>query len=99
MSGEVAPAVIQGRVVAGAVAQTVTRRDGMVRIVLTVMPGHPAATAPEGQTAEILFAEPVPVVAGERAGILIEWLPEGHDWAGPVRLPVATVLTRAHVRR
>lgn len=99
MGSRIAPAVITGRVVRGGVAQSVTRRDGTVRIVLTVMPAHPGAAAPEGVTAVIRFTEPVPVAAGERAEVLICWLPDGWDYAGPMLMPCAAVLTCAHIRR
>lgn len=92
--------MVQGRAFNGGVAQDVRRRDGMVRIVLTCMPGHPAGACAEGQTAEIALPEPVPVAAGERVAIVIEWAAGATpDYAGPVWMPVATILTAAHVRR
>jgi hypothetical protein len=100
MAGEISPRVIQGRAFNGGVAQAVTRAPGLVRIILTVMPGHPAAGLAEGETGEIAFPEPVPVAALERVAIVIEWAGGNvTDYAGPVLLPVATVLRAAHVRR
>jgi hypothetical protein len=92
--------VISGRVLTGHAAQRVNRHRGTVLIWLTCMPGHPAATCGEGETAEVLFSDPVPVAAGERVSVVIEWLPSGaRDDAGPVWMPCAAVLDRAHVSR
>jgi hypothetical protein len=100
MGSRVAPRIISGRAFNGGVAMSVIRRDGMVRIMLTCVPGHPAAASTEGKTVEIRFPSPVPVAAGELAGIAIGWASGGvPDYAGPVLMPVATVLTCAHVRR
>ena len=100
MGSEVAPRVIEGRAFNGGVAQAVTRAPGLVRIVLTVMPGHPAADLTEGETGEITFPQPVPVAALDRVAVVIEWAGGNvTDYAGPVLLPVATVLRAAHVRR
>ena len=99
MTGTVAPRVIQGYAFNGGVAMTVTRGPGLTRILLTVMPGHPAASPPEGEVVVITFPEPVPVAALERAAIVIDRAGGGtEDYAGAVLLPVATVLTQAHVR-
>jgi hypothetical protein len=100
MAGQIAPRVIEGRAFNGGVAMAVTRAPGQVRIVLTVMPGHPAASPPEGETAVIAFPQPVPVTAGDRVAIVIEWAGgDVRDYAGPVWMPVATVLAAAHIRR
>ena len=64
------------------------------------MPGHPAADLTEGETGEITFPQPVPVAALERVAVVIEWAGGNvTDYAGPVLMPVATVLRAAHVRR
>jgi hypothetical protein len=100
MGSQVAARVVTGRAFNGGVAMSVTRKDGMVRIMLTCVPSHPAAASAEGETVVIRFPSPVPVAAGERAGIAIGWASGGTpDYAGAVLMPVATVLTCAHVRR
>jgi hypothetical protein len=100
MGSEVAPRVVQGRAFNGGVAMDVARAPGLVRITLTLMPGHPATTSAEGETAVIAFPEPVPVAAGERVAILTGYAAGGtEDYAGPVWIPVSTVLTCAHIRR
>ena len=100
MGSQVAPRVVEGRAFNGGVAMSVTRRDGMVRIMLTCVASHRAAASAEGETAVIAFPSPVPVAAGERAGIAIGWASGGTpDYAGAVLMPVATTLTCAHVRR
>jgi hypothetical protein len=98
--GELAPRVIQGRAFNGGVAMAVTRSPDTVRIVLTVMPGHPAAALTEGETAEITFPQPVPVTAGEWAAIVITWASgQPADYAGPVWMPCTQHLAAAHVQR
>jgi hypothetical protein len=100
MKRGLASRVVQGRVLPAGIAQAVSRRNGAVRIWLTVMPGHPAAASRSGRVVTIPFAEPVEVQAGESAAVVIEWLPGGtRDDAGPVWMPCATTLTCAHIRR
>lgn len=99
MRSGVAPRVVQGRVLPGGVAMSVSRAPGLVSITLTLMPGHPATIGTEGETAEIAFPEGVPVAAGDRVAIVIEKGTGGSaGYAGPVWIPVATTLDRAHVR-
>ena len=91
--------MVEGRVLHGGVAQDVTRRPGYVRIVLTVAASHPAATAPEGTTAEIAYSHAVPVAGGTVVDLFIVWAGAGMDYAGPVLLPCDQVLVVAHIRR
>lgn len=99
MGSEVAPRVISGRVVSDRVAMDTDRVPGLVRITLTVMPGHPVTASTEGETAVVVFPEPVPVAAGDRVAILIGYAAGGAEgYAGPVLMPCSTVLTCAHVR-
>jgi hypothetical protein len=41
----------------------------------------------------------VPVTAGERVAIVVRWAHGGEECNGPVWMPTATVLRRAHIRR
>lgn len=77
----------------------VARSQGLVRITLTVMAGHPACDLAEGERGEVEFPSPVPVGAGERVAIVLRWAHGGEECAGPVWFPVATVLRCAHIRR
>jgi hypothetical protein len=90
--------VLEGRVLPGSTAQAVTRAGGLVVIVLTLLPGHPAAALTEGQAAEIAFPEPVPVTAGERAAVILEYATGARECAGPVLIQVTGVLRHAGVR-
>ena len=99
MKAEVVPRVLEGRVLTGGVAMAVARSHGLVRVVLTVMHGHPAASLTEGEVRVIAFPSPVPVAAGERVAIVLRWAHGGEECSGPVWMPVATVLREAHIRR
>ena len=99
MKAEVAPRVLEGHVLTGGVAMAVARSQGLVRVVLTVMHGHPAASLTEGEVRVIAFPSPVPVAAGERVAIVLRWASGSEECSGPVLLPVATMLREAHVRR
>lgn len=70
-----------------------------MRIVVTVMAGHPAAALTEGQAGVITFPEPVPAAAGERVAIVIRWASGSEEYAGAVSVPCDTVLREAHIRR
>ena len=59
MKAEIAPRVLEGRVLSGGVAMAVARSGDLVRVVLTVMAGHPAAGLAEGETGVIAFPSPV----------------------------------------
>lgn len=98
MGSEVAPRVLEGRAFNGGVAQSVARSQGLVRITLTVMSGHPAGNLAEGESGEVAF-EPVPVAAGERVAIVLRWAHGSEECAGPVLMPCDSVLRCAHVRR
>jgi hypothetical protein len=99
MRAEVSPRVLEGRVLPAGVAMAAGRSGGLVRIVLTVMHGHPAASLTEGETGVIAFPGPVSVAAGERVAIVLRWGNGSEECAGPVWIPAATVLRCAHVRR
>ena len=99
MKAEIAPRVLEGRVLSGGVAMAVARSGDLVRVVLTVMAGHPAAGLAEGETGVIAFPSPVPVAAGERVGVVIRWASGGEEYAGAVWMPCGTVLRCAHIRR
>jgi hypothetical protein len=99
MGSEVAPRVLEGRVLTGGVALAVARSRGLVRIVLTVMAGHPAAGLAGGDTGVIAFPAPVPVAAGERVAVVLRWASGSEECAGAVLMPCAAVLREAHVRR
>ena len=99
MGSDIAPRVLEGRVLPAGVAQAVARSGGLVRIVLTLMAGHPAAGLSEAETGVIAFPQPVPVAAGERVAIVLRWASGSEECSGPVLLPVATMLREAHVRR
>jgi hypothetical protein len=99
MARGLAPRVLEGRVLTGGVALAVARSGGLVRIVLTVMAGHPAAGLAEGDAGVIAFPAPVPVAAGERVAVVLRWASGSEECAGPVWMPVATVLREAHIRR
>lgn len=75
------------------------RSGGLVRVVLTVMQGHPAAGLTEGETGVIAFPQPVPVAAGERVAIVLRWASGSEECNGAVWMPVATMLREAHIRR
>lgn len=78
----------------------VARLPGLVRITLTVMPGHPVSGLSEGKTAVIAFPQPVPVAAGDQVAIVIGYAAGGAEgYPGPAWMPVGAVLTCAHVRR
>jgi hypothetical protein len=91
--------VLEGHVLTGGVAMAVARCGGLVRIVLTVMAGHPACDLAEGEYGEVGFPSPVPVAAGERVAIVLRWAHGGEECAGPVWMPCDTVLRCAHIRR
>ena len=99
MGSEVAPRVVEGRILPGGVAQAVARSQGLVRVVLTVMAGHPAAGLAERESGVITFPQPVPVAAGERVAIVLRWAHGGEECNGAVWIPCATVLREAHIRR
>jgi hypothetical protein len=99
MGSGIAPRVIEGRAFNGGVAMAVARSGARVQVALTVMPGHPAAALTEGQAGVIAFPSPVPVAAGEQVAIVIRWASGSEECAGPVWMPVATVLRCAHIRR
>ena len=77
----------------------VARSQGLVRVVLTVMHGHPAASLTEGEVRVIAFPSPVPVAAGERVAIVLRWASGSEECSGPVWMPASTVLRRAHIQR
>ena len=99
MGSEVAPRVVEGRVLPGGVAMAVARSGDLVRVVLTVMAGHPAASLTERESGVIGFPQPVPVAAGERVAIVLRWAHGGEECNGAVWVPCATVLREAHIRR
>lgn len=99
MGSDIAPRVLEGRVLPGSVAQAVARSGGLVRVVLTLMAGHPAASLTEGESGVIGFPQPVPVAAGERVAIVLRWAHGGEECNGAVWIPCATVLREAHIRR
>ena len=99
MKAEVAPRVLEGRVLTGGVAMAVARSHGLVRVGLTVMAGHPAAGLTEGQTATVEFPSPVPVAAGEQVAVVLRWASGSEECSGPVWMPASTVLRRAHIQR
>jgi hypothetical protein len=99
MGSEVAPRVVEGRVIPAGVAIAVTRSQDLVQVVLTVMRGHPAANLRAGQAGVVPFPVLVPVAAGERVAIVVRWAHGGEECTGPVWMPAATVLARAHIRR
>ena len=99
MKAEVTPRVVEGRAFNGGVAQAVARSGGLVRILLTVMAGHPAAALTEGQSAVVAFPAPVPVAEGEQVAIILRWASDSEECSGAVWMPAATVLHRAHIQR
>lgn len=99
MGSEVAPRVLEGRVLPGGVAMAVARSGCLVHVVLTLMAGHPAASLTEGESGVIGFPQPVPVAAGERVAIVLRWAHGGEECNGAVWIPCATVLREAHIRR
>jgi hypothetical protein len=99
MGSDIAARVVEGRAFNGGVALAVARSGGVVRVIVTVMAGHPAAALTEGQCGVIAFPSPAPVVAGERVAIVLRWAHGGEECAGAVWMPVATALRCAHVRR
>jgi hypothetical protein len=92
---EIESGVIEGRVMTGGVAQTVTREDGLVRIRLTCAPGARAVTY--GPVTTIAFPEPVRVEAGSWVTVEVTSLPEpGRDDASqPMLMPGDVILTNA----
>lgn len=99
MGSEVAPRVVEGDAFNGGVAMAVARSGGLVRVVLTLMAGHPAGSLTEGESGAIGFPQPVPVAAGERVAIVLRWAHGGEECNGAVWIPCATVLREAHIRR
>ena len=99
MKAEVVPRVLEGRVLTGGVAMVVARSHDLVRVVLTVMAGHPAAALTEGQSAVVEFPAPVPVTEGERVAIILRWASGSEEYSGAVWIPASTVLRRAHIQR
>ena len=99
MGSDITPRVLEGRAFNGGVALAVARSGGLVRVVVTVMAGHPAAALTEGQVGVITFPSAVPVAAGERAAIVIRWASGSEEYAGAVLMPRPTMLREAHIRR
>lgn len=95
-SGEVERPALEGRVFTDGVAQETTREDGVTRIRLTCMPGHPAGhAATHGGPMEIRLPEAVRVGAGEWVSIEVEGLPGVGEDAVYVRDP--STFTSAHL--
>ena len=90
MSGELEPRLLEGRVITGGVAQSVTREGDVTVVRLTVF----GALAPKldyeamanGADVTIAFPEPVEAGAGETIVIETEWHP-GPVKASPFRPP------------
>jgi len=79
MGGELEPRVLEGRVITGGVAQSVTREDGVTRVRLTVFgqlaPQLDYEAMAAGGPVSIPLPEPLEAAAGETVMFEVDWRP------------------------
>ena len=97
MGSELDTPGIEGRVIEGGMAQSVTREGDLVRVKLTRMPGQPLTQTTYGAMTSIPLPEPVRVEAGQWIAVDMEWLPEpDRETAGqPMHMRYTTTVTKA----